>query len=84
MTSSAVRLVYFTNHKGEVIVPEMDLREPEKGSVVLTNGQWGTAWQRHFSDGLWHRSGGGRGQRWENLLTQNNLVLVYDADRREP
>ncbi len=28
--------------------------EPNPGSVVLTEGEFGTAWQRYFNDGLWH------------------------------
>lgn len=32
--------------------------EPPHGSVVLTQGPTGTAWQRHYSDGLWHSTTG--------------------------
>ena len=56
--------------------------QPNPGSIVLTNGEFGTAWQRYFNDGLWHRVGGGKGRTWEWLLTQRNLVLVYDAPFR--
>lgn len=59
-----------------------DPGEPLPGSVVLTNGEYGTAWQRYFSDGLWHRVGGGRALFWADLLTKRNLVLVYDAPER--
>jgi hypothetical protein len=57
--------------------------EPEPGSVVLSNGEHGTAWQRYFSDGRWHRVGGGRACTWAEMLTKRNLVLVYDAPFRE-
>jgi hypothetical protein len=81
MTASG-RLITMTDHRGEIIVPVMDLREPEKGSVVLTDGRWGTAYQRHFADGLWYATTGAPGQTWEWLLTRRNLVLVYDAEVR--
>lgn len=57
--------------------------EPECGSVVLTEGDHGTAWQRYYSDGLWHRMGGGRARTWEWLLDQRRVRLVYDAPARE-
>lgn len=56
--------------------------EPNPGSVVLSNGEFGTAWQRHFDDLLWHRSGGGRPITWMELMTKRNIVLVYDASLR--
>lgn len=56
--------------------------EPEPGSVVLTEGEFGTAWQRHFRDGNWHRSGGGRPITWDKMLTKRNLVVAYDAPKR--
>lgn len=64
------------------VAPE-DQTEPEPGSVVLLGGDWGTAWQRNFSDGLWHstrRRGGPKDWAW--LLSRRNLRLVYDAERR--
>lgn len=57
--------------------------EPSHGSVVLTNGEYGTAWQRFFSDGRWHRVGTGKGRSWEQMLAERNLVLVYEAPIRE-
>lgn len=62
-----------------------DQSEPEPGSVVLTGGQFGTAWQRQFHDGLWHstrRKGGPK--TWEWMLTRRNLALAYDAEPRPP
>lgn len=56
--------------------------EPEPGSVVLTDGEWGTAWQRHFSDGRWYPTKGGPAKTWAYLCTRRNLVLVYAARRR--
>lgn len=57
--------------------------EPEPGSVVLINGEFGCAWQRQFDDGLWRSVRGGRGRDWSYLLDKRNLVLVYDADVRD-
>lgn len=58
--------------------------EPLPGSVVLDNGEWGTAWQRHFSDGLWHSTRCGKPKTWEQMLQlKRNMVLAYDADERE-
>lgn len=57
-------------------------REPHPCSVVLSDGEHGTAWQRYVSDGLWHRVGGGKGRTWEEMLAKRNLVLVYDAPER--
>lgn len=73
-----------TDAQGEVDSSWLqDPGEPQPGSVVLTNGEWGTAFQRYFNDGLWHRVGGGRGRTWEWMLTQRNVVLVYDAPTRK-
>lgn len=55
---------------------------PPPGSVVLTQGEHGTAWQRHFHDGLWHSSRGGRAKGWAEMLAERNLVLVYLAEER--
>lgn len=61
---------------------EMD--EPYPSSVVLTQGQFGTAWQRYFSDGLWHSvTRPGEPHDWQWMITQRNLVLVYDAPERD-
>ena len=49
-----------TRVKGQYY-PESDtwvVTEPPHGSVVLTESASGTAWQRHFSDGLWHSTTG--------------------------
>lgn len=68
-----------TNFYGAVIGDET---EPLHGSVALSGGPHGTAWQRHFSTGKWHRTGGGRGRDWSEMLTHRNLVVVYDAAPR--
>lgn len=49
--------------------------EPVEGSVVMTQGATGTAWQRHFSDGLWH-STTGRTATWQDLKA-HSLLAVY-------
>lgn len=73
--------IALTDARGQTRWPR-DYPEPEPSSVVLTNGEFGTAYQRYFSDGKWHRVGGGRPRDWEYLLGQRNLVLVYGAPER--
>ena len=75
------RMTPITDAQGRFPSHEYD-REPNPGSVVLTSGEYGTAWQRYFSDGKWHRVGGGRARRWAEMLAERNLVLVYDARER--
>lgn len=72
--------VVMTDDKGVVIAS--DATEPLPGSVVMTEGCFGTAWQRYFSDGLWHRVGSKASRTWAQMLNQRNLVLVYDAPER--
>ncbi len=76
------RIIPITDDRGKCLLPTDDCFEPEPSSIVLTNGQYGTAWQRHFADGLWHRVGGNRAFTWERMLQERNLVLVYDAEPR--
>lgn len=56
--------------------------EPPPGSVVLTSGEQGTAWQHHFADDLWHSTIRGRAKSWAEMLRQRNLILVYMAEER--
>jgi hypothetical protein len=49
----------------------------------MTDGEWGTAWQRHFSTGDWHPTRGGGSKPWAYLLQRRNLMLVYSAPPRE-
>lgn len=79
-TTADPRPIPITDHVGKVLVPGG--REPHPGSIVLTNGVWGTAWQRFFSDGMWYPVTGGRPRVWLSLVKQRNLVLVYDAPIR--
>lgn len=71
-----------TGQKGEHLLLDLYADEPNPGSVVLTYGEWGTAWQRFFSDGRWHPTRGGGSRTWAELLTRRNLVLVYTAPPR--
>lgn len=65
--------------EGKIIAEE----EPLPSSVVLTQGEHGTAWQRwHGVETLWHRMGGGKARTWAEMLAERNLVLVYDAEER--
>lgn len=78
-------LIQVTDERGNPVLDGDDQHEPLPGSVVLTEGEFGTAWQRYFSDGMWHRVGGGsaRGKGWPYFLTKRNVVLVYDAHERQ-
>lgn len=82
MQDKQTHLIYLTGDRGEAYCD--DMTEPEKGSVVLSDGDHGTAWQRHFNDGLWHSTRGGRAVTWAQLLAaKRNLRLAYDADPRD-
>lgn len=65
-------------------------QEPSHGSVLLTQGPTGTAFQRFFSDGLYHGTNG-KVLTYAELLEQNRgtqrLLLIHDAapfDDSEP
>lgn len=55
--------------------------EPAHGSIVMTQGLYGTAWQRHASDGLWHSSTG-LVRTWVELFRKNTgatgVKLILD------
>lgn len=76
------RLIHLTDRNAIPLLPEDDRTEPNPGSIVMTDGLWGTAWQLHFSDGRWHPTRGGGSKTWAELLLRRNLVLVYDAEPR--
>jgi len=76
------RPIPMTDSRGRPILSECE-PQPEPGSVVLVNGEYGTAWQRFYSDGLWHSVLHQRTRDWDELLRQRNLVLVYDAPARD-
>lgn len=71
-------VLLMTDSRGRAFA--QDMTEPEPSSVVLAEGEFGNAYQRYFSDGLWHR--GREARTWEEMLTERNLVLVYDAPIR--
>ena len=77
------RMVPVTDHRGNFLLIGDDMEEPFPGSILMTEGQYGTAWQRHFVDGLWHSTRGGSPKRWDDIISKRNVVLVYDADERE-
>lgn len=82
MTTPTHRLIQITDDQGDLL-NVLDAYEPLPGSVIMTDGEHGTAWQRHFHDGLWHRCGSTQKKNWEYLLTEKrNVVLVYDAAER--
>lgn len=55
-----------------------DMTEPDEGTVVVMSGMTGTAFQRHFSDGLWHGRPGAF--TWADLLSRYH---VGEAHRTE-
>lgn len=73
------RLTPITDDRGRMLVRTP---QPLPGSIMLTDGEHGTAWQRHFYDGLWHSTRGGPAQPWAKMIARRNLVLVYDAPAR--
>lgn len=75
-------LIPITDDRARLLVGGAKAIEPEPGSVVLVNGEFGCAWQRQFDDGLWRSVRGGKPRDWANMLTRRNLVLVYDAEVR--
>lgn len=78
------RIIPITDARGQHLLPTDEQHEPLPGSVALTQGLHGTAWQRFFSDGKWHSVGEVEPpQDWESLLSRRNLVLIYDAERRQ-
>lgn len=82
MSTMSRTILPFTDDRGKRLLPD-DEPEPLPGSVMLTEGMHGTAWQRFFSDGRWHPTRGGGSKSWTELQTKRNLVLVYDAPERE-
>lgn len=74
-------LVPITDSVGKPVLHNAEV-EPNPGSVVLTEGEFGTMWQRFFSDGLWHRVGHGRPKTWADIIAKRNVVLVYEAEVR--
>jgi len=80
-TASTARIIPLTDDRARPLTADSQW-EPEPGSVVLINGQYGSAWQRQFDDGLWRCARGGRPREWSYLLEKRNLVLVYDAAPR--
>lgn len=65
----------------------IDTTEPPEGSVVLAHGTTGTAYQRFYSDGLWHGTNG-RVLTWtqvRNLTTDPTRppLLIHEAEEDE-
>lgn len=75
--------IEITDRNGRMLLPQEDRYEPECASVVLVNGEFGSAYQRFFSDGRWHQVNGGRSITWKKLCEKPGLVLVYDAAQRD-
>lgn len=76
------RLVPLTDDRCRLLIDEADAFEPNPGSVVITEGRHGTAWQLFFSDNRWHPTRGGGSKTWRELLTRSRVTLVYEAPER--
>jgi hypothetical protein len=83
MPTRLTRLIRVTDDQGALVLDEQTSYEPLPGSIIMTEGVHGTAWQRWHCDGLWHRCGSSQKKDWDYLLTKRNVVLVYDADQRQ-
>ena len=59
---------------------ELVANEPPRGSVVMTEGPTGTAWQRFHNDGRWH-STSGKSAPWHRLVLNDRpagrLFVLY-------
>lgn len=66
----------------EAALSQMLLEEPAVGSVVMAQSETGTVYQRHYSDGLWHGTGG-LVLTWDELRRQSPtyLALLLEAPR---
>lgn len=66
---------------------ELVENEPPRGSVVMTEGATGTAWQRFFNDGRWH-STTGKTASWSRLVLNDRpaarLQVVYLPPQDRP
>lgn len=51
------------------------------GSVLLAYGLTGTAYQRHFTDDLFHAANGTSGNTYAEMLEMPGVHLVYLAPR---
>lgn len=85
MPTANSRVIPVTDDRGRLLLIGEEAVQPEPGSVVLTEGFFGSAWQRHFADGLWYSTIHGkhrRGYTWEQIVMRRNVVLIYDAEER--
>ena len=57
------RHIPITDDRGRSLMGANEV-EPEPGSVAMVNGEFGSAWQRQFDDGLWRCVRGGRPRDW--------------------
>lgn len=61
--------------------------EPPRGSVVMTQGPTGTAWQRFYGDGRWH-STTGKSTTWDKLRLADKptsrTTLLYLPPKERP
>lgn len=84
MPTNMKYIIEVTDEAGNLMLDEDQSHEPHPASVVLVNGPTGTAWQRYFSDGLWHSVRGGRGRTWTEMLErQRNMILIFDAPKED-
>jgi hypothetical protein len=58
------------------------MEQPDCGSVVLAHGLTGTAYQRFYSDGIWHGTNG-QERTWEQVLNLGTPIIIYTPDGSE-
>jgi hypothetical protein len=61
------------------------MEQPDYGSVVLAHGYTGTAYQRFYSDGLWHGTNG-QERTWEQVLNcspYTDIIILYQPEESE-
>lgn len=76
------RPIRITDDAGRTPIPREQITEPNRDSVMLSDGPHGMAWQR-YGDGLWYPIRSRKGRTWDEMLDNcRNLVLVYDAPKR--
>lgn len=77
-----VDVLPITDDRSRLLIP--GLSEPETGSVVVTHGLHGTAWQL-YRDGRWRPTRGRGSKIWDQILGTDRVYLVFEpSDERVP
>jgi hypothetical protein len=62
----------------DIIPVKRDTPVPPCGTVIMVNGLTGTAWQRHYNDGLFHSTTGKMPQTWNQIkaLKRDDTFII--------